>query len=398
MNILVHDYGGYPFPAQLSRRLARGGHRVTHAFCQNLVTTPGGQFSRRDDDPADLAFASLDIGEQISKYSFVKRFRQERRYGRLAADQVRDLKPDVVLSANMPLDAQSRIMAASHSLGIPVVFWLQDVLGIAADRVLRNKIPVLGRMVGRYYIHTEAKLLRRSDAIVSITDGFAPLLRDWRVPMDRVTMIPNWAPLDQMVQTPKSNPWSVRHAYDNKLVLLYAGTMGMKHNPQLVEAVAMRFRDRDDVAVVVVSQGQGADYLNRSKMANGLTNLSIHDFQPLEVVPQMLGSADVLMAVLEDDAGSFSVPSKVLGCLCAARPLLAAMPPSNQASEIIRHHDAGLTVASSDIQGFVQAAEQLLHDHTLRRRQGENARRYAEEHFDIDRIAERFEAVLTSVV
>ncbi len=31
MRILVHDYSGHPFQAQLSRELARRGHDVVHS-------------------------------------------------------------------------------------------------------------------------------------------------------------------------------------------------------------------------------------------------------------------------------------------------------------------------------------------------------------------------------
>src|SRR5688572_9004312 len=111
MHLLHHDFGGYPYPAELSRSLAHRGHRVTHAYCPSLVTTPGGAFSRREDDSESLEFAPLDLGEPLAKYSFVRRWRQERRYGRMASDLTERLRPDVVVSANMPLDAQAALLA-----------------------------------------------------------------------------------------------------------------------------------------------------------------------------------------------------------------------------------------------------------------------------------------------
>ena len=56
MRILLHDFAGHPFPAQLSRELASRGHTVTHAFC-GVVTTGRGDLSRRTDDPPALRFA-----------------------------------------------------------------------------------------------------------------------------------------------------------------------------------------------------------------------------------------------------------------------------------------------------------------------------------------------------
>ena len=75
---------------------------------------------------------------------------------------------------------------------IPFVFWLQDVIGVATHRLLRRKIPLVGEVVGRHYLALEARLLRRSDAVVSITDDFRPLLRRWRVDDARISTIENW--------------------------------------------------------------------------------------------------------------------------------------------------------------------------------------------------------------
>ena len=63
--------------------------------------------------------------------------------------------------------------------------------------------------------------------------------------------------------------------------------------------------------------------------------LMLLPFQPYEVLPEVLASADVLIAILEPDAGVFSVPSKVLSYHCAGRPILAAIPAENLAARII---------------------------------------------------------------
>ena len=395
MHVLHHDFGGYPYPAELSRALAARGHRVTHAFCPSLETTPGGAFARRAGDPVGLAFAPLDLGEPLAKYAFTKRRRQERRYGRLAADLTERLRPDVVLSANMPLDAQARLLAACRRLGVPFVFWLQDVIGVATHRLLRRKLPVVGDLVGRYYLALEARLLRQSDAVVPITDDFRPLLRRWGVPEARITTIENWAPLAELPVRPKDNAWARAQGLAEPFVFLYAGTMGMKHDPELIARLAEAVRDRADVRVVVLSQGPGADYLRRQREARGLANLVVRGYEPFERMPDVMGAADVLTAILEPDAGAFSVPSKVLAYLCAARPLLLAVPPENLAARIVAREEAGLVVAPGDLDGFVAAARRLLEAPEARAAMGANARRYAEAAFDIESITDRFEAVLT---
>jgi glycosyltransferase involved in cell wall biosynthesis len=121
-------------------------------------------------------------------------------------------------------------------------------------------------------------------------------------------------------------------------------------------------------------------------------------FQPYDVLPQVLASGDVLLALLEPDAGVFSVPSKVLTYLCAGRPILAAIPSANLAARTITRAEAGVVVAPGDETAFVRAGIRLLADSATRAELGANGRRYAERVFDLERITSSFEAVLERAV
>ncbi len=394
MRILIHDFGGYPFPLPMSRRLAQRGHTVRHVYCASLQTTPNQALPARPDDPATLSIAGITLGAPLDKYSFFKRWRQENEYGRLLCRAVEEFRPDVVLSGNAPLDAQRRLLKTSRAVGARFVFWVQDLLGVATHRLLRRKIPLLGAVVGRYYLGLERSLLRQSDQVVLITEDFSPILRAYGVDASRVRVIENWALLEETPARPRTNAWAQARGLAEATCLLYAGTLGMKHNPDLLLRLALAFRQRPDVRVVVVSQGLGADWLKARKAEHGLDNLVVLGFQPLEQVPDVLATADVLVAVLEPEAGVFSVPSKVLTYLCAARPLLLAVPPENLAARIVARHQAGVVTPPTDPAALVRAAGALLDDPLHRRALGRNARRYAEQAFDLDAVTDAFEAVL----
>ena len=393
MRLLVHDYGGYAFPYQLSLELARRGHFVCHAYCADLVTTPPGVPDEAD-EPLNLSVEPLSLGAPLQKYDFVTRWRQERAYGRLIARHTRDFGPDAVLSANTPLDAQHRLQAVCTREGIPMVFWLQDLLGLAAHRILRERIPVFGELIGRYYIRMERRLLRRSQAVVAIAPAFQTLLADWGIPADTTHVIENWAPLDRLPVGEKTNAWSESAGLDETFNFLYAGTLGMKHNPERLLELARAFAGQPDVRIVVASQAQGAGWIEERAAAEGLVNVVVLPYQSVDALPAMLATADVLVALLEPDAGLFSVPSKVLAYLCAERALLLAVPGDNAAARIVRDAGAGLVVEPSDADGFVDAAKRLFADATLRAEMGRRGRAYAEKTFSIDAIATRFEEIL----
>ncbi len=392
MRLVVHDYSGHPFQVELSRSLAARGHEVHHIHAA-FFQTPKGPLARRPDDPPGFHSVALELGRPFAKYAFVRRVRQEIAYGRLMAAEVARIRPDVVISSNMPLDPQAILARACRAQGSRFVFWLQDIYSVAIDRILRRRLPGLGAVVGARYIALERRLLREADAVVAITEDFRPILERWGVAPERVTVIENWAPLADMPVRPRANAWSASHRLDDKLVFLYAGTLGLKHDPSLLLELARTLAARPAARVVVASEGPGADWLARHRGALPADNLILLPFQDFAVLPDMLGAADVLTAILEPEAGVFSVPSKVPSYLCAGRPILAAMPQANLAARTILRAGAGRVVAPGDAAGFAAAALAFADDAAGRTRCGQAARAWAESHFEINDIADRFAAI-----
>ncbi|HJQ58522.1 MAG TPA: glycosyltransferase family 4 protein [Vineibacter sp.] len=395
MRILLHDNSGHPFQVQLARALARRGHSVRHLFSA-VFQTPRGALQRQPGDPDGFEVTAIDPGTPFAKYSYVRRLLQERQYGRLLRRELEAFKPDVALMSNTAPDALVAPQRWCRAQGVGFVFWVQDVYAEAVARILGQKVGRLAAPVAWHYRRLEGGLLRDSDHVVPITDDFGPLLHAWGVAPDRTTTIENWSPLEELPPRPKDNAFARVHGFADKTVLLYSGTLGLKHNPGLLLAIAEAQRGNPDVVMAVVSEGIGADWLAERKQALGLDNLRLLPFQPFDRVPDVLGAADVLLAILEPEAGIYSVPSKVLTYLCAGRPLLAAMPAENLAARTISRQEAGLVVAPQDTQGFVAASQRLIDDPALRAQLGARARAYAERTFDIERITDRFERVLMS--
>ena len=399
MKLLIHDYAGHPFPVGLSRQLAINGHCVTHAFASQLLT-PRGMLQRQKADPVSLEFAEVPMSPdyRANKYSFLKRLRYEREYGQELVRLVIDLKPDLILSGQTPSEPQLNMIRTANKLNIPVVSWVQDFYCKAVDKLARKKLPVVGAMAGAWYRHLDAKCFAHSTQIVAITEDFIPMLADFGVMIEKISVIPNWAPLDDLPLRPRENHWSARHGLDGKFVFLYSGTLAMKHNPDLLRRLAAHFRHDSRVRIVVISEGPGADYLRQYKEVEALGNLILLPFQDFEHMPEVMASAEVLLTILEADAGAFSVPSKVLTYHAAGRAILGAMPAENLAARIIQQQHSGVCVAPDNADAFIAAAEKLRSDPVLIKTMGREGRTYAEREFVIERIAARFESVFAKAL
>ncbi len=395
MRILLNDYAGYPFILDFAQKLAERGHEVLCVYA-GYNTTPQGNAAVQV-GKVHLQVKPLYTRQPLRKDKFFKRWLQEREYGYLVIDAVKSFHPDVVLSANTPLDAQWILLGSLNKEGVPFVFWLQDIIGIATQNILARKMPLVGRWIGKYYIFLERFLLRKSSRVIAITPDFLPLLERWGVPAERISVIPNWAPLDTLPVRPKKNPWAIRHNLGDKFCFMYTGTLGMKHDPSMLLQLALRYRQDTSVRVVVISEGPGANWLREQKRREKLDNLVLMGYQPFEELPNVMGAADVLVALLKPDAGVFSVPSKVLSYLCAQRPVLAAIPQGNLAARIIQKEKAGLVVTPKDNRAFVDAAQRLRNSEEQRLYMGAKGRSYAERYFDIAVIVTRFERIFEAL-
>ena len=390
MRILIHDYAGHPFQADLSRSLAARGHQVTHAWFA-ADTGPKGRLQRIASDPKGLEFAPLGAQIAYSKTNFLLRRRGDIAYGKALARQVRQTCPELVLSGNTPTEAQDALVSACARSGSPFVYWCQDFYALAASRILARKLPLLGPVIGAYYKALERRQMQGAAAIIHITDGFYRQTDAWGLDRNKIAVIPNWGPIAEIAPLDRNTDWARQQALQPGARFVYTGTLAAKHNPALLAALADALGAQEEL--VLVASGSGADQLAARKTATRLHRLRPLGLQPIEALGQVLASADVLLAMIERDAGDFSVPSKILSYLCAGRPIVLAAPQDNLAAQIVKISGAGTVVEPEDIAGFVRAALAFRDAPKAAQRAGASGRAYAEAQFDLQAITDRFEAV-----
>ncbi len=391
MRVLLHDYGGYAFTVQLGQALAGRGHQVYYSY--SLTT----QLMQRFAAPPTLEKFTIEgvkLPTPFSRYNYLQRWRDERAHGRRVAEQVRAFRPDLVLSANTPLDAQALILRASREVGAKFIFWMQDFIGHATRNALATRFPIMGNLIGNRYLRLEKRLARASDGVVVISEYFREALHGWGIDQARVHLISNWAVLDEIPQLPKDNPWARTHELVDKFVFLYSGVLGLKHDVTWFLGLAESLIQHPDVRVVVVAEGPFADTLKSESVVRNLDNLVILPYQPAAAYPEVLASADVLMTILNPEASAYSVPSKVYAYMCAGRPQLLSISAGNPAAKLVATHQMGLVCDPGDSGAWLTNAHALHQNRYNNMNMAKNARAYAEAHFDIDRIADSFESVM----
>ena len=394
MRIVINDYAGFTFPLELSKELSKRGHCVKHIFTQAFgipLTSNEKSCSEK------LQIVKIDVN-RVEKDNFVKRWFQERKYGKLAVKEIAEWTPDALISGNTPLIAQKRIINWADTNGIPAIFWLQDLLSIAAKTILSDVNKTIGSIMYRYFRSIEIDALKKANHIIAITEDFLPFIKGWNIDDSKVSIIPNWGPIEMIPVIYRKNKFSVKYELNDKFVVLYSGSLGKKHDIQLIAKTAEKLVDDNEIIFIIATDERGQNLFIKHLGEKDLPNLLKIPLQTVTNYPYLLASSDVALVTLDATAGMYCAPSKLWSIYCAKKPAIVAVDKGNLCARITENINAGIVITPGSVNECIAAIKELKEKKSLRLRMGSNARGYAEKYFPISPIADAFEKIVKKVM
>ena len=385
MKIVLNDYGCHPFTLQLAKSLAQRKHIVNYMFAPYLQN-PIANF-RNYKSNKNFLLNPIKIKGIYNKYNFFLRRRQEIEYGKVCWNKIINIKPNVLICVNIPLDALKILVEESKNVEIPIILWVQDIYSEAIKKVLLKKISILSRIIHWYYLRIEKYCVKNSNRVIFITHRFKKYFKNQN--HSKSTVIENWGALQNKVKNNIKKKWKKKLKLKNEFIFLYAGTLSYKHDFQLFFKLSENFKDSK---VIIFSEGKFAEILKKKSKKH--KNLIVKNWVDFNELQSIFSLADVLLVSLSKEAGEFSVPSKILSYFYSGKPILGMIPSQNLASKKIIRLKTGYIAEPGDFDVFLKKAQKLYESKTLRRKMGLNALNYAKRHFDIKAITNKFEKIL----
>jgi colanic acid biosynthesis glycosyl transferase WcaI len=386
-DLAILDYGGYPFILRLARHLAEDRQVIyAHAPCSR------GPLSSEICEDVSGGLLIERVGLHLAPaMGFIGRARLEQRIGLEYVRLLERTRPTTVVATNMPLLAQRQILSWCRAQTVPCVHWLQDLLGPAARAVLKKKSFLLGSVVGWAMDGLERSLLRRASGVIAICPAFAEHALQAGVSDKNLSVLENWADIASLPVLGRDTRWRREQGWGkDRFVVTCSGNLGHKHNPQGLLDLAIAMQDEPRLHLQILGRGVGADWLCGQVRSRGLTSVTVRDLAPLERLQEVLCGSDALIATLDGDAGTYSVPSKILTYLCASRPVMLLARGSNPAMTLLQEHQLGRVIPPEDIDAAVSVLHEWLNTRELADEIGARARSYAESNFAMTRIATVF--------
>lgn len=235
----------------------------------------------------------------------------------------------------------------------------------------------------------EKSCYRSADRILAVTLGIARTLKErgW----DKAVYFPNGV---ETARFERGNGWVFKrdHGLGGKFVVMYAGTHGISQ--ALGNALDAARLLESDARIRFVFVGDGAEKADLQRRAG--PNVLFLDSLSRDAMPGVLAAADAILVSLKDlPLFRGAVPSKTYEGMAAGKPIV--MVAKDEAPELILRADAGIVVPPGEPEPLAEAIRVLADDPRECGRMGDNGRRFVREHFDRDRLADRFEALLKEV-
>ena len=194
-------------------------------------------------------------------------------------------------------------------------------------------------------------------------------------------VVPLWSGVDLKENAlPESRELRKQRGWENKLVFLYSGNMGLGHSLEDFLALAKWSENRPDLLFAFYGDGKRRQEVKDFRDKNPGVALELGDYVAEELLTPHLLSADVHLASLKPEWDGCMVPSKVQGIFASGRPLLFVGSETCAIGEWINDAEAGWVVAPGDHEKMRACLDQCL-DENLRCHKGERALKFGKDHF-----------------
>jgi len=319
----------------------------------------------------------------VGRGSAAERYRQELTF--LAAQMAATPwlgRPDVLVSASPSFPALLPAMLNARARRVPWAIWLHDILpdGAAATGLVDE-----GRLLSAAR-GFERAAYARADRIVVLSSAFTVNLVEKGVPEDKISLI--YDPATRRPQAAGNG-----HGPSRPPRLLSMGNIGFSQG--LAPLVGAFERSTvlagTPVKLAITGNGVAAEDVRRELITDRVEMLGVVDDASLEA---QLQQASVALVTQHHEGAEFNIPSKLMNFMAYGLPVLAAVNPTGEVARIVEAAGAGWVVDSARPEAFPAKVKEILEAPDDIERRGEAARRYAQEHFSVDRFATRFDETL----
>ena len=303
-------------------------------------------------------------------------------------------RPDCCVIYSPPLPLALVGLGLKRWRGAPYVLNVQDLFPQNAIDlgVLRNPALIALFRLIETAAYRGAALL----AVHSPGNRAALLARGDLKPED-VVVAHNWVDCDVPTRDDAGEAARAAEGWGDQFVALFAGVMGYAQDLDTILDAAATLRDEPRVRFLLVGDGVVRRHVEQRVRDEALTNVELRAFVSRETYPRLIACVDAGLVTLRASMKTPVVPSKLLGYMAAACPVVATLNAESDGHGIIRDANCGEHLLAGDGPGMATALRQMASDPASARRLGRNGRAFAQAQFERHACTSAFEQLCRRV-
>ena len=252
----------------------------------------------------------------------------------------------------------------------PMACWSSLVLGnkfsIMEYDIYPDALVTIGigrnNLISRFWRWANCKLFSKAERIFTLSDGMKECLAQYGHE-EKIKVIPVWASSTNFHQIGKNDNILLKQlGLQDKFIVLYSGNIGYTHSVEVIIEIAKTMKNVDDVHFLIIGEGKKKTDIENEVKRTGLTNVSLLPYQPIDILPYSLSSADLGVITLEENVAKVSVPSKTFNLLAVGAPLLAIANDQTEVYRLLSKYECGRCIPKDNIELMVEYIMKLKQD------------------------------------
>ncbi len=236
---------------------------------------------------------------------------------------------------------------------------------------------------------------RNSKEIIVLSDNMkARIVAHCPEVENKIAVIHSWADPQKVYPIEKKDNWFAKeNGLVEKFTVLYSGNMGRCHDIDTMFDAALKLKD-EPIQFVCIGHGAKQDSLKEKIEEYGLNNFVFLPYQDKKDLTYSLTACDLTLVSVSEGMEGLVAPSKVYGYLAGGRPIAAICPKSTYINDMLSEGECGAGFVNGDAEGLANFIRDLSQDEAKTRQMGQSARKYLENNFSPEKIANQYNLVL----
>ncbi|MEY2492543.1 MAG: colanic acid biosynthesis glycosyl transferase WcaI [Verrucomicrobiota bacterium] len=303
-------------------------------------------------------------------------------------------RPDVYVIVSPPMLLGVAAWLVGKIKRAPFVFHVQDMQPDAAVG--------LGMLKPNWFTRAlyglEAFAYRHAARVSGITRGMLKTFQGKGVPESKLIYFPNAIDLKSYAPAPERGEFRRRHGFtSDEFLAVYAGNLGVKQGLNVLLETAASLRDHPRIRFVICGAGAQREALAARAREMKLPNFSMLPLQAGLDYRALLVDAELCLITQQAGAGNSFFPSKLLGLLAEAKPVVTVAAPECELALSLCEGNFGVNVPPGQPQELAELLERLAKDPKRLAEYGAAGRRYVEQ-FEKGKIMRDFAEELQSLL